>query len=527
MLYWLLYAVLGFLLLGQLLIWWQKLPEKRIKLSSPFKVVIAGAGFGGLCIGKKLSELGIPYSIYEAADDLGGVWHLNTYPAVACDVSAFLYSYSFEPFYPWSEPFAPGQQIHNYLKHVAHKYNIQQNISLKTKVLSAQYDQNTGLWSIELLKRGGDGEVREIVTANVFISAVGQLNEPHIPNFKGKDTFKGFSFHTSQWCHDIPLENKRIAVVGTGPTAVQIIPEVVKIAKQVAVFSRTPAHVAPRGNYKISKVMTTLYQYIPILIAIPRWSNYLIQDLIYGPIILKTGPNWMSKTFSKFLEQHMMKRLHLKENQEKLIPRDYEIGCKRILLSDNYLVALEKDNVKMVYEAIEEITEEGIRTKDQHIKVDGIIWATGFKTNEFLRTLEVYSPKKPEGLHQYWKKIPQAYYGITVPFFPNFFILYGPNTNLSHNSIIFMLEVQTNYIVDGIKKMVLGKIKSVEIKEEVFEEYVRGLRKGLKETAFSSNCRSWYKNEEGEIINNSHLLTLTYWWRLLTFNLSNYHFVEN
>jgi len=364
------------------------------------------------------------------------------------------------------------------------------------------------------------------LTGNIFISAVGQLNTPRIPNIDGLSEFEGFHFHSARWNHSTDFTDKSVAIIGTGPSAVQIIPELVKVVKKLTVFFRSPSYVLVAENKRVSPKMYTIFRFFPFLLTLYRWYLYLSFERL-GFFMLSKDKFFAKK--AKIVFQDMMKKeIKTEKLADMLIPKTDPLGCKRILFSSEYLEVLQRPNVEVVMEPILRVEKDGIRTSTNHYKVDGIVFATGFYSHNFLHPIDIQSPFCPEkSLSRFWNGIPRAYWGMNVPYFPNFFILYGPNTNLGHNSIIFVLECQITYVESCLRQMIESDLKYIDLKPEVLENYQKMIHEHMKETPFTSECRNWYKLEDGTVINNSPYLTIKYWWKTRKANLSSFFCVKN
>lgn len=497
----------------------QKLPRR-----DNFKVVIVGSGFGGICAAVKMDALGLPYTIFEKSSRPGGTWNYNIYPGVACDIQSNLYSFSFFPNPNWSQSYSNGNEIYDYLLAVISKYRIREHIEFDSEVVEALFNVESGLWNIKIKK----GNSLKHVTANVLISAVGQLNNPKIPDIPGAQDFSGTAFHTARWNSNHSLNNRTVGIIGLGASALQVIPEIQPKVKKLYVFQRSAPYVLKIDKYYFSKTLKFLFQNFPFLLTMERWRCYWTYEIV----------SYYTVVASKFLRNsiggpifllNLSKEVKDPILRKKLTP-NYPIGCKRALISpDNkFYKAMQQENVTLVTDRIKCIVEDGIMCDDgSKYKIDTLIWATGFNTTDFLSPMKIYTTNN--SLTQIWKEAPFAYYGITVPKIPNFFILYGPNTNLGSNSIIFMLECQVNYIGNCITEIFQGNFKSIQVKEDVTIQHNKEIQAEMKTTAFGENCTSWYKKptqngDEYLVVNNLPYSTLRYWWNTFSVRKSDYIF---
>ncbi|WP_054816457.1 flavin-containing monooxygenase [Nocardia arizonensis] len=454
-------------------------------------VIVIGAGFGGICAAIELRRNGFRHiTILERADDLGGVWRENTYPGAACDVPSPLYSYSFEPKPDWPQRYSPQAAIHDYLAEVARRHGVLDAIEYKTEVTDAEYDDATGMWRV----RTADGTER---TARVLIPAVGQLSRPAWPSIPGIDSFEGVAFHSARWNHEVDLTGKRVVCIGTGASAIQFIPEIQPRVGHLMLFQRTPAWVIPKFDTDYSPVQHRLFARIPGMLLLERfgwWSvgEFVALGLVEAPAITRIVAWMAARNLRKNVENPVL-RVALTPN--------YPIGCKRALFSNDYYPALTQPNVSVQTAAISEITPRGVRTADgvEH-EADVIIYGTGFKGTEFLWPMRVYG-RGGKALTEVWAEGAHAYYGITVPEFPNMFMVYGPNTNLSSGSIIYMIESQTRYIGKAMRLLAERPGHVLEVRAESEGEFNTALQHRLLRTPWNF-CTSWYRTASGRITNN-------------------------
>jgi len=464
-------------------------------------VTIIGSGVGGLCMAMRLQNAGHEnFEIVEKADEIGGTWRDNTYPGCACDVPSHFYSFSFEPRSDWSSTFPPRAEIYAYLSGLVEKYGLRAKTRFNSEIESAEFDEASQQWHLHT-KSG------EVLKTDIVVTALGQLNRPKVPTIEGQDSFGGEIFHSAEWRHDVSLQGKRVAVIGNGPSAAQFIPEVAKVAGHLTVMQRSPCHVVPRNDEPYSALQKAMFKYIPgyrkLMRGLIYWSlesNFTSFNELKKTRFLIKALNF-SGTIVDQVEEHFDEQVTDPRLREILRP-DYPIGCKRVVISDDYYPALHRENVSVETAGIKRITATGIETVDgENHDYDVIIYGTGFASTDFLAPLHVTGTQKTE-LNEAWKDGAEAYLGISMPNFPNFFMLYGPNTNLGHNSIIFMIECQATYVLDAVKTLQKKGAKSLNLKADKMHEFADYLKARLSTSVWEKECDSWYKNEAGKVTNN-------------------------
>lgn len=466
-------------------------------------VAVIGAGFSGLCMAIALKKAGYrSFRIFEKAGELGGTWRDNHYPGCACDVPSHLYSFSFAQNPSWSRSYSPQAEIWRYMKDCAAKFDILPHIRVNAPVAAAVFDEAAHLWRITL-KSG------ETVTARALVSGVGALHLPAYPNIKGLEEFRGEAFHSSEWKDGLDLSGRKVGVIGTGASAIQIVPAIAPKVAQLTLFQRTPAWVLPRGDHDYSATSKALFRRVPGLQRMFRNALYWMMEMrVLGFLGHRKLMRQAEKMARDYIEQSVadpMLRLALTPG--------YQIGCKRILISDDYYQAFNRDNVALVTSSIARATADGLVTADgRHHQLDTLIYATGFRANEPLAEIDIRGRGGHSLTHE-WRYGAEAYFGIAVAGFPNFFMLLGPNTGLGHNSIIFMIEAQTRYIVHCLSWLLRQGADDVEVRRKVQREFNAKLKAQLARTVWQSGCRSWYLNENGT---NSTIwpgFTFSYWWK--------------
>jgi len=449
------------------------------------RVAVVGAGFGGIGLGMALRSAGwtdpAELTILDRADGVGGVWRANTYPGAACDVPSHLYSFAAEPGTEWSRRFAPQPDILRYLERLTREHGLPPHLRLGTEVTEARWDEERRAWR---LSAGGDW-----IEADVLVPACGQLSRPARPNLPGLDRFPGPVFHSAEWDHDVDLAGKRVAVIGTGASAIQFVPAIADRVAELRVFQRSAPHVIPKPDRAYGRRR-------PGRRAAARafWTAFFELGAL-GLTSLRTA------ALPFRLASAALRRLQVPdpELRARLTP-DHPIGCKRILISSNYYPTLSRPHVHLVTEAIAEVTATGLRTADgtEH-PADVIILGTGFRATDFLAPMKVFGPGGRE-LSQEWRDGARAHLGITVPGFPNLFLLYGPNTNLGSGSIVAMLECQIGYVRQAVELLRRG-VRTLTVRPEVAERYDEEIQRRLAGTVWTG-CRSWYRTASGRIVNN-------------------------
>nr|CTQ97577.1 Cyclohexanone monooxygenase (EC 1.14.13.22) [Kibdelosporangium sp. MJ126-NF4] len=486
---------------------------KRNQRTTHTEVLIIGAGFSGLGTAIRLTQAGVTdFVICERASDVGGTWRDNTYPGAACDIPSLVYSYSFVPKPDWSRAYSGGEEILSYIRHMADQFGLRERIRFNTAVTGLTYDDDTGTWTASTQ----DGQT---FTARAVVSAVGALTDASYPDIDGIDTYRGHRMLSSAWDHGYDFTGKHVAVVGTGASAVQIIPELVRTAANVKVFQRTPGWVLPKANPRHPGWLTSLFRRVPGAQAALR------QALFYGHEAMALGVVWDSAATSAL---QTIARLYLRQSvadpwlRRRLTP-DYRMGCKRILITSDYYPALQADNCKLITWPIYAISPNGIRTAEgiEH-EVDCIVFATGF---------DVYNAGTPfpitgsggRLLGDEWMTGAQAYKSVAVAGYPNLFFTVGPNSGPGHNSLLVYSEAQIDYIVKAITFIRRDRLRSLDVRKDVQEEFNRELQRRLARTTWNSGCHSWYLTSEGFNAAMYPGFATQYTRGLATFDPSDYH----
>jgi cation diffusion facilitator CzcD-associated flavoprotein CzcO len=476
------------------------------------RVAVIGTGFGGLAAAVRLKQAGVSdLVLFEKSDDVGGVWRENTYPGAACDVPSHLYSLSFAPKADWSRRFAPQAEIHQYLRDVARDFDVLRHIRFGTEVLAAAFDEEKGTWRLTLAG-GAEHE------ADVLIAATGQLSRPSMPDVPGLDRFEGTMFHSARWDHDHDLTGERLAVLGTGASAIQFVPAIAGRTTSLTVFQRSAPYVLAKPDRAYRDRAKKAFARVPGLLRLSREGNYFSNEL--RSLGFNTEPRLLFAHKARY-------RRHLRETvadpalREKLTPTD-PMGCKRILMSNDWYQALQLPQVDVVTERITEVRPHSIVTADgTEREVDTIVLGTGFAATEFLVPMQI-TGRDGRDLHQQWKRGASAYLGTVVPGFPNLFVLYGPNTNLGHNSILVMLEAQVGWVVQAVHLLRQGRARWLDVRGDVAEAFDAWVQERVGHTVFAGGCRSWYLTESGRNTQNWPASTLTFRRRLRRFRLEDF-----
>lgn len=480
--------------------------------AAPLRVLIIGAGFAGVGLAIQLQKRGIDdFLVLEKAASVGGTWRDNHYPGAACDVPSHLYSYSFEPKTDWSRKFAPQAEIVAYIQHCVDKHQLAGKIRCNTEVASAEFEQASGLWRVI-------GKEGEHYLAQALVSACGQLNQPAYPRIPGLESFTGEAFHSARWNHAYDLTGKRVAVIGTGASAIQFVPEIVPKVQHLTLFQRSAAYVISKPDRAYKRWELALLRRWPWLQQIDRGLKYVQHEVralafIHFPALMKL--------FQFSFQRHLAAAIADPERQRQLQP-DYPLGCKRILISNNYFPALAQGNVAIVNQAIQSITAHGVVTADgREHPVDALIYGTGFTATDFLAPMQIKGLGGVE-LNQAWRDGAEAYKGISVSGFPNLFLLYGPNTNLGHNSILYMLESQFAYVLNCLDALQQQGLRYMDVKPQVQQRFNQHLQQVIRHSIWEQGCTSWYKNAAGKNTNNWPGFTFTYRQQTRHLELADY-----
>lgn len=451
-------------------------------------VVIIGSGFAGLCMAIALKRAGYDdFVVLEKNDDLGGTWRDNQYPGCACDVPSHMYSFSFELNPGWSRMFAPQPEIWEYMRHCARTYGITAHIRFGCPVEGMEWDEATGRWRVATA-------AGETYTARAVISGMGALHVPSIPEIPGAGQFGGAAFHSAHWDQSCRLSGKRVAVIGTGASAIQFIPEIARQAARVYVFQRTPPWVHPRPDFEIPPAVRAAFAAAPPVMRTFRNGIYWLLEIRAAGFAVHPG---LMAPLQRIAERHITRQIGDPALRAKVTPH-YTIGCKRILQSSDYYPALTRPDVELVTDPIDRITRSGPAGADGTVyEADVIIYGTGFKTVEALAELNV-AGRDGVKLQDAWRGGIEAFHGVTVPGFPNFFLLLGPNTGLAHNSVIFMIESQVQHVMSCLRLLARQSGQTIEVRASASRRFNDQIQRRLGRAVWSQGgCTSWYLDADG------------------------------
>jgi cation diffusion facilitator CzcD-associated flavoprotein CzcO len=454
------------------------------------RVAIIGAGFGGVAAAAGLREAGFTdVVLLEKADRIGGVWRDNAYPGCACDVPAPLYSYSFAPNPGWSRRFPPHEEILAYLDGCVTRFGLRDSVRLGTEVTDAAWDSEWGHWRL----RTAAGE--EIV-ADVLVPAVGQLSRPIVPEIPGAELFRGPAMHTARWDPDLRVEGRRVAVVGTGASAIQLVPAIAGRAERVLVFQRSAPWTLPKPDRRYGSLRHAAYRRLPALMAASRAGTWAMTVFTGSAVLGNRAAGAFLRAASRAQRRWQVRDPLLRAR----VTPDEPMGCKRVLFTSAWLPALARPDVDLITEKIVGVTPDGIRTADgvEHA-CDVLVYGTGFAATEFLVPMRV-TGRGGERLERVWRDGAHAYLGMAVPGFPNMFLVYGPNTNTGNTSVVYFHEAQARYIVQAVRRLAAGAAP-LEVRPEVAAAYDAELQGRLAGSVWTA-CRSWYRTASGRVVTN-------------------------
>lgn len=473
--------------------------QSSTDISTQPSITIIGAGFGGLGTAIELKRAGYTnVTVLEKAEGVGGVWRENTYPNAACDVPSSLYSWSFAPNPAWPHRYSRQDEILAYIERTAAEQGVLDQVRTGVEVTAAVYDATTSSW--RLTTAGG-----ETIDTDFLVTAVGQLSRPSIPELPGRDTFSGPAFHSAEWDHTVDLAGKRIAVLGTGASAIQFVPGIQPEAGHVTVFQRSAPYVAPKPDREYTSVHTKVFSRFPRTQAFGRELTWVVTEQ-FNKALIKGTP--LKKMVELGWRAQLRAQVRDPELRAKLVP-DYPFGCKRVLFSNDWYPALAQPNVDLVTEPVIEVLPEGVRSADGRVhQADVIIYGTGFAATEFLAPIQVTGLDGAD-LHARWKEGAHAYLGMCVPDFPNLFVVYGPNTNLGGSSIINMLEAASGAITKLLRHTESQGARSVVVRPEVERRYDEEIQDRLRDSVWAS-CHNWYHQDGGRISTNWPGLVVEY-----------------
>ncbi|MES2719509.1 MAG: NAD(P)/FAD-dependent oxidoreductase [Pseudomonadota bacterium] len=457
-----------------------------------YSVIIIGSGFGGQCAAINLSKMGISdFLILERRDFMGGTWCQNSYPGAAVDVQSPLYSISSEP-YQWSQMFAEQDELEEYTNHVVDKYDLRAKTETNANVLSVTWDETSQSWDVQT-------ETKGTFRAQILINASGPLSTPVTPNFPGRDSFKGKSFHTNNWDHSYDYAGKRVAIIGSGASAAQVIPAIAGKVQHLHVFQRSPHWVLPRPDKRFNKFERHLLGIKPLYKALRSIIYWSLESRVIG---FKYSKQMLNLVAQKAALRHIKKQIPDPALRAKLTP-DYTIGCKRIILSNTLYPALAGQNASLYTrdQGISAINETGILTQDgQQLDVDLIVYSTGYDATDGVISYPV-TGRDGQTLGKFWEQFPRAYLGTSIPGFPNLFVVTGPNTGIGHTSAIFVIEAQMSYIMKSIATLKQKNVRAIEVTPEAEADYTQMIHAEMEKTVWKTGgCQSWYQSKSGHVV---------------------------
>jgi cation diffusion facilitator CzcD-associated flavoprotein CzcO len=476
------------------------------------EIAIIGSGFAGLGAAIKLQAAGLhTFTIYERAGQVGGTWRDNTYPGCACDIPSHLYSFSFELNPDWSRSYPPQPEIEAYLIRVADRHALWPHLRFDTGITEARWDDRTATWALHT----GDGEVHP---ADVVLNGTGPLSQPATPALPGIETFAGRTFHSAQWDHDHDLSGERVAVIGTGASAIQFVPQIAPVAGQVTVFQRSAPWVVPRDDTPFTPAQRRRFRTFPVLARLHRWRIYLRQELL---ALLMLGNKRMAARVRDGGRDFIAATIDDPELREVVTPT-YEPGCKRLLISNDWYPTLNRDDVELVSSPIVEVTAAAVVTADgvEHA-ADTIIFGTGFSATHFLAPMKVFGQDGLE-LSEAWSDGAVTHLGIAAPGFPNLFLLAGPSSGLGHNSIVVMIECQLHTVMGAVERLRSMADGALVVRPEVAAASYAEVQARMARTVWVSGCHSWYQSDDGRIDTLWPGTTIDYWRRTRRFRAGDF-----
>jgi cyclohexanone monooxygenase len=483
-------------------------------MGTNLSVGIIGAGPGGLALGILLVRAGFhDFTIFDREDDVGGTWRINTYPGLASDVKSHLFSYSFDLNPQWSRLWSPQPEILAYFERCADEYALRQHLKLRTEIRSASWDQETQRWCLTT----ADGALHHF---NVVVSAVGLFTRPLFPELVEQEPFTGTVMHSSRWDHSVALEGARVAVLGTGSTASQLVPELAKVAGQVYSVQRSPTWILPKPDRHYTRRERWVFAHVPFAKKLYRTRLWLRSESNIS--VIEHGSE-KTREFTAIALKMLEKSVADEELRRKLTP-DHPMGCKRLVFSSEYLSALTGPNVEVVSSPARYLRARSLVTEDgTEREVDVVVCATGYAAADYLGQLDV-SGERGMTLREVWQEGPHAYFGMAIPGFPNFFMLYGPNTNVGSNSVIFMLEAQARYIVRALKHMRRKGKTYVAVRSSAMADFVAKIDRWMVGTVWTTRCSNYFRAPNGRVVTQWPRSARSFWGMTRRFKPADFHF---
>jgi len=472
------------------------------------RAVVVGAGFGGIGAAISLRRAGFTdVTVLERADEVGGTWRDNTYPGCACDIPSQLYSFSFEPNPGWTRSYPSQPEIQAYLVRTAERHGLRSCLRVGATVTELRWDEASCTWAVHL----ADGEV---LTADVVVSATGPLSTPSVPDIDGLDQFTGTVFHSARWRHDHDLRGERVAVIGTGASAVQFVPEIAPVAAHVDVYQRTAPWVIGRADHPVPVRQQQLFAWLPFVQRVLRWRTYVRQELLALAFL---GHERVTARVAAMGTEHIAAAIDDPELKAAVTPH-FSPGCKRLLVSDDWYPTLTRPHVDLVTAPIDRVVADGVVTTDGVVHpADTIVLGTGFAATDFLAPMRVVGRGGVE-LSEAWRDGAATHLGITVAGFPNLFLLAGPSTGLGHNSIVFMIEAQLHHVLGALRHRARHGVAALDVRADVQAASYAEVQRRMRRTVWASGCDSWYRSEDGRIDTLWPGSTVDYWRRTRRFD---------
>jgi cation diffusion facilitator CzcD-associated flavoprotein CzcO len=484
----------------------------RVERKREVDVLISGGGFAGLCMAIRLRQMGLSFLVLERADEIGGTWSANTYPGCSCDIPSHLYSFSFALSAKWSRTYPRQPEILAYLQGCVDKYRIRDDILLGTEAREAVFDEADKVWRVRT-HRG------DTIAAGALVSAMGCLSRPAFPKLPHLERFKGKTFHSSQWDHSFDFAGKKIAVIGTGASAIQFVPQIASQVEKLCVFQRSPPWILPKLDFHHADWLQWMLRFVPGSKRLSRSFLYWSQEAVGAGLAHPT----LMRPLERIAKAHLARKIADPHLRRALAP-SYAMGCKRILLSNDYYDAFTRENVELVTEGITEIRDQSIVTQDHSERsFDAIIFATGFRGTDLLSPVRV-TGRNGADLSEVWRDGAETHLGMTMAGFPNLFMLVGPNTFLAHNSVVFMIEAQVHYIVKGLQWLRKSGNAMMDLRSDAQSRFTRDLQSLIRGTVWSSGCKSWYLDDRGRNVTLWPASATRYWLRTRRFSPDDYSF---